>query len=210
VSELDSTASQYTDPTDRRFDRGNCIQIDHRHNFNLSGVAESPKFSERWLQRLAGDWRLSLSIRAETGSYYSVTTGSDTTLEGTGAPRPNQILEDPYCASPSPSCWLNPKAFSNISGSMLGTLGNVGSGSISGPAYLTVNMALSRLIFIREKQSLELRGEAFNLLNNFSPGTPGPGVSTTTIATALNASNFGQIQIAADPRIMQFALKYVF
>jgi hypothetical protein len=119
-------------------------------------------------------------------------------------------LADPYCASPNPSCWLNPKAFSNISGPLLGTLGNVGSGSILGPAYLTINMALSRLFYIHEKQSLELRGEAFNLLNNFSPGTPGPGVSTTTIATALNASNFGQIQIAADPRIMQFALKYVF
>jgi hypothetical protein len=70
TSELDSAAAQYTDPTDRRFDRGNCIQIDHRHNFNLSGVAESPKFSERWLQILAGDWRLSISVRAETGSYY--------------------------------------------------------------------------------------------------------------------------------------------
>jgi hypothetical protein len=71
-------------------------------------------------------------------------------------------------------------------------------------------MALSRLFYVREKQSIELRGEAFNLLNNFAPGSPGPGVSTTTIATALNASNFGQIQIAADPRIMQFAIKYVF
>jgi hypothetical protein len=73
-----------------------------------------------------------------------------------------------------------------------------------------VNLALSRLFYVREKQTLEVRGEAFNLLNNFSPGAPGPGVSTTTIATALNASNFGQIQLAADPRIMQFALKYTF
>jgi hypothetical protein len=210
TSELDSTASQYTDITDRRFDRGNCIQIDHRHNFNLSGVAESPKFSERWLRILAGDWRLSMSVRAETGSYFSVTTGSDTTLTGTGAPRPNQVLSNIYCASPNPSCWINPKAFTNISGPLLGTLGNVGSGTMLGPAYLTVNMALSRLFYIREKQTLEVRGEAFNLLNNFSPGSPGPGVSTTTIATALNASNFGQVQIAADPRIMQFALKYVF
>lgn len=210
VSELDSTASQYTDPTDRRFDRGNCIQIDHRQNFNLSGVALSPKFSERWLQRVAGDWRLSVAIRAETGSYYSVTTGSDTTLTGTGAPRPNQVLTNVYCANQNPSCWINPKAFTNISGPLLGSLGNAGSGTILGPKYLTVNLALSRLFYIHEKQTIELRGEAFNLLNNFSLGVPAPGVSTTPIATALNASNFGQIQIAADPRIMQFALKYVF
>jgi hypothetical protein len=210
VSELDSTASQYTDPTDRRFDRGNCLGIDHRHNFNLSGVAESPNFSQRWLEDVAGHWRLSLSVRAETGSYYSVTTGSDTTLTGTGAPRPNQVLSDVYCANPNPGCWLNPKAFSNISGTSLGTLGNLGAATILGPGYLTVNMALSRLIYFKEHQSVELRGEAFNLLNNFSPGFPAAGVSTTTIATALNASNFGQVQIAADPRIMQFAVKYTF
>jgi hypothetical protein len=210
VSELDSTASQYTDPTDRRFDRGNCLGIDHRHNFNLSGVAESPNFSERWLEDVAGHWRLSLSIRAETGSYFSITTGTDTTLTGTGAPRPNQILGDPYCANPIPSCWINPKAFSTISGPLLGSLGNVGSGTLLGPGYLTVNVALSRLIYFHEHQSIELRGEAFNLLNNFSPGYAPAGVSTTTIATALNASNFGQVQIAADPRIMQFAVKYVF
>lgn len=210
VSELDSTASQYTDPTDRRFDRGDCIGIDHRQLFNLSGVAETPKFADRALRILASDWRLSLALRGQTGSYFSVTTGSDTALTGTGAARPNQVLADPYCASPSPSCWLNPKAFTNISGPLLGTLGNVGAASIAGPGYLTVNLALSRLFYIHEKQSIELRGEAFNLLNNFSPGSAAPGVSTTTIATALNASNFGQIQLAADPRIMQFALKYVF
>jgi hypothetical protein len=210
TSELDSTATAYTDPSDRRFDRGNCVGIDHRQQFNLSGVAQSPKFAERWKQVLASNWRLSVSLRAETGSYFSVTDGTDETLTGTGAPRPNQILSDPYCASPSPSCWLNRSAFQAQPASMLGTFGNVGVASIAGPSYLTVNLALSRLFFIREKQSIELRGEAFNLLNNFSPGYPLPGTSTTTIATALNASNFGQVQLAADPRIMQFALKYVF
>ena len=43
--------------------------------------------------------------------------------------------------------------------------------------------------------------EAFNVTNSFRRGNP---------ATALNSNIFGQINTVLDPRIMQFALKYVF
>lgn len=207
TSELDSTATQYTDPSNRRYDRGNCVGIDHRQNFNLSGVAEMPRFSQGWVEKVAGNWRLSLALMAKTGSYYTVTTGTATTLTGTGAPRPNQVLANPYCADPKPSCWLNPAAFATPAN---GSFGNAPAASIHGPGYLTINMAISKLIFVHERQSFELRAEAFNLLNNLSPGNPLAGSSLTTVATALNSANFGRVQIAADPRIMQFALKYAF
>ena len=53
----------------------------------------------------------------------------------------------------------------------------------------------------REKQVLEFRVEAFNVLNHVNFLDP--------VAT-LTSSAFGQIQTANDPRILQFALKYVF
>jgi hypothetical protein len=55
TSELDGT--QYTNPNNRSFDCGNCAGIDHRHIINGSAVEESPKFSERWLQLIAGNWK---------------------------------------------------------------------------------------------------------------------------------------------------------
>jgi hypothetical protein len=208
TSELDAAATQYSSPSDRRFDRGNCVGIDHRQLVNVSLVAETPKFSNRWMQWIAGDWKLSPIVRYLTGSYYSVSSGSDTTSTGAGTPRANQLLASPYCAQKDPGCWLSPAAFSIPSA---GTLGNVGAASIAGPATFTLDTSLSRLFRIREKQSIEIRWETFNLPNNFRPGNPGSGNPLTTLATSLGSpGTFGKIQIAGDPRIMQFALKYVF
>jgi hypothetical protein len=48
---------------------------------------------------------------------------------------------------------------------------------------------------------VELRAEAFNLTNSFHAGTP---------VIAVTSATFGQIRAALDPRIMQFAMKFVF
>ena len=44
----------YTNPANRRFDRGNCTAVDVRSNFNLSAVLQSPHYSSRPLQWIAG------------------------------------------------------------------------------------------------------------------------------------------------------------
>jgi len=62
-------------------------------------------------------------------------------------------------------------------------------------------MGLTRTFPVRENQSIEFRAEAFNLPNHLNPGNPG---------TILTNANFGRITTAADPRIVQLALKYVF
>jgi hypothetical protein len=48
---------------------------------------------------------------------------------------------------------------------------------------------------------MEFRAEAFNLTNTVFKNSP---------VTNLNSNTFGQVLSARDPRIMQFALKYVF
>jgi hypothetical protein len=85
-----------------------------------------------------------------------------------------------------------------------GTYGNLASGNILGPGSIRIDMGLTRTFRVRENQSLQFRAEAFNLPNHVNPGT------TNAPVTALNNSHFGRIQSAADPRILQLALKYVF
>ncbi|MGH2400200.1 MAG: hypothetical protein ACRDFA_00585, partial [bacterium] len=80
--------------------------------------------------------------------------------------------------------------------------------SIKGPAFWTIDLSLAKLVSFGAR-NVELRVEAFNLLNHFNWGNPG---------TNLNAGTFGRIQsmtgtpgnVIGTPRIMQFGIKYEF
>jgi hypothetical protein len=204
TSELDGV--EYTNPANRRFDRGNCAGIDRRHLFNVSAVEEAPKFSRRWLQTVAGDWRLSEIMRIQAGSYISVASGLDQALNGIGGqraslvPGANPLASSSGC-SQAPSCiqWLNPAAFAQPA---LGTFGNLGPNNILGPGTLQFDMSLARLFRVREMKSLEIRADAFNLPNHIRPNNPSATVSAPT--------TLGEITSFGDPRIMQFAAKFFF
>lgn len=198
----------YTDPYDRRFDRGNCAYIDIHHNFNLSAVLQSPHYSSRPLQWIAGDWELAPIVSAHTGSYFGVTTGLDNALNSISGQRPNQVLPDVYCASKTINCWMSAAAFANPAP---GTLGNLGANNLEGPGYFDVDVALIRQFHVKERQYAEIRAEAFNIENRPNFLNPGAvGIAGGASNSALNSSTFGRIQSDVSPRIMQFAVKYVF
>jgi hypothetical protein len=195
----------------RAADRGPCAGADRRQVFNQTVVVASPKYANHILQTVAGDWRISISALIQTGPPLNVSTVLDQALNGNGTiQRPNLILASPYLPNKGPGGWLNPKAFAEPA---LGTYGNLGFGALRGPGAFVLNMALVRDFRIREHQTLQVRGEAFNLPNWTNVYNP---------VTNLTAANFGQIvpsstaglgaltQSINDPRIMQFALKYNF
>jgi hypothetical protein len=189
----------YTNPDNRRFDRGNCTigTIDQRHLFNLSAVAETPRFSNSTLRTVGSGWRFSTIFRILSGDYLSVTTGQDRALNNTYGQRVNQILGSPY-GDRSVKSYFNPAAFTLPA---LGTLGNSGIGNIAGPGTWQLDTALTRTFQLHEAQKLEFRAEAFNLTNAFHMLDP---------VTNFDSNTFGQVTSAKDPRIMQFALKYLF
>ena len=189
----------YLDPDNRHLDRGNCISgsTDRHQVFNLSSVAETPRFSTPALRLLASGWRLSPILKILSGDYMSVTTTTDIALSGIDTQRVNQVLGNPY-GNKSGTNFLNPAGFKLPA---TGTLGNTGRGSVRGPGTWQFDAALSRTFQLREAQKLEFRAEAFNVTNSVLLNDPG---------TNLNANTFGQITSARDPRIMQFALKYFF
>jgi hypothetical protein len=189
----------YTKPGDRNFDRGDCIS-DRRQLFNVTTVVQTPSFANRALNLLGSGWSVSGIYRWASGAPLNVESGVDRTLTGVLRQRPYQILANPYkdeSADPLTQ-WLNPDAFALPD---LGTYGNVGYNSIVGPATWSFYTALSRSFSINEGKRVELRAEAFNVLNSFRPGNPN---------TVLTNNTFGQIRTALDPRILQFAVKFVF
>lgn len=86
-----------------------------------------------------------------------------------------------------------------------GQTGNLGRTLINGPGYFNINAGLLKNINFTESVRLQLRAEAFNLLNNvnFSLGS---GAQYQNI----NSTTFGQITSASSPRIVQFAARFEF
>jgi hypothetical protein len=191
-----SWSETYQDPNNRRSDRGNCT-ADRRHVVNLTSVVATPQFSNSTMRMIGSGWRLSGIYRYSTGAYLNITSGLDRALNGIAAQRPNQVLASAY-GNRSLSNFLNPAAFVQPD---LGTIGTLGARSVEGPAFWGLDLSLSRSFQVRENERLEFRAEAYNFTNSLRPGNP---------TTALNSSQFGQIITALDPRLLQFAMKFVF
>jgi hypothetical protein len=133
------------------------------------------------------------------GNPLSITPGTDRALTGTGDQRVDYLGGDLYHPDKNIANWFNAAAFAPAP---LGQYGNLGRNVLRGPGSIRIDIGLTREFRIRENQSVEFRAEAFNAPNHVNPGTP---------ITVLNNAQFGQIQTNGDaPRIMQFALKYVF
>ena len=174
---------------------------------NQTLVVTSPKLGSGMMLKATRDWKVAASMVAQTGGPLTVTTGVDRALTGNAAiQRVNQVLEDAYLPNKGQTGWFNPAAFAQPA---IGSFGNMGALALRGPGAFTVNTALSRAFKIHERHTIEVRGEAFNLLNWVNVYNP---------VTSLSATNFGLIvptaagfgSAATDPRIVQFALKYVF
>jgi hypothetical protein len=195
--ELGVAGSNYIIAHDRLTSRGNCATSDRRHNFNLSTVYQTPQFSNGTMRALAGGWQVSGIVRLTTGQYLSITSGFDQALTGQGGQLAVQTLGNPY-GDKTLDHYLNPKAFTQP---QLGTYSTMRPNNVAGPGTITINMGLTRTFKVHEGQSVQFRAESFNLPNHLNPGNP---------ITAINNVNFGRILSANDPRIMQFALKYVF
>ncbi len=76
-----------------------------------------------------------------------------------------------------------------------------GSSPFDGFADWSFDAALSRIFELPGTHRLEARVEAFNLTNAVRPNNP---------SVTLSAATFGRVTAVQDPRIMQFALKYIF
>ena len=188
----------YTDPANPAYDRGNCSH-NQRQIGNMTVGYLTPQVASPLLGAIVSDWRVSGIVSARSGSWLTVTTGRDPAFTGIPGQRPNQVLPDPYTDSKSLDSYLNRDAFA-LPGP--GTLGNHGARSFEGPGFWTADMSLARLLAVGTGRTLELRAEAFNLLNNFNWGNPG---------TNFDAGTFGRITTqAGTPRILQFAVKYGF
>ncbi len=194
---FNQTSGGYTDPEHPEFDAGPCIQ-DRRHLATLTLGYETPDVGGAALRAIASHWRVSGIVSARSGDRLNIDSGRDNAKSGIRTQRPNQVSDNIYGAKTLLN-YFNRDAFAQPA---IGTLGDFEYNGAVGPNFWNVNLALSKLIAVSGAQRMELRLEAFNLLNTFNWGNP---------AANFNSGQFGRITtMAGEPRIMQFGIKYDF
>ena len=138
--------------------------------------------------RIGEGWQVNGIVTLRTGSPFHVNLFDDYNGTGEFFPRPD-LVGDPYAGTRAPDNFLNLSAFAvpctldpNGDGSAAACLpgtqhfGSLGRNSLKGPGYRNFDLSLFKTTKLTETVSLQLRAEAFNVLNrpNFaSPLLPG-------------------------------------
>ncbi|WP_263357723.1 TonB-dependent receptor [Acidicapsa ligni] len=145
-----------------------------------------------------GGWQLNGIFTAESGDPISVTANAP----AYGGARPN-IVADPTLQHPTVNTWLNKAAFANIPAFSYGNAPRVLPFTRS-QAYVNLDAAIAKEIYLRDEMGVNLRFEAFNLFNSTTFGLPDSNINDT---------NFGQIttlRTGTAPRVLQFSARLHF
>jgi hypothetical protein len=188
------------DPTDFRLNYGPSDN-NVRQRFTASYIYALPKLKSAHglLGGVVNDWQNQGVLIAQTGVPYTITSNTDTAATGIGGEYADFVSGQ--TVNPSHrgvSEYFNPNAFTNAAN---GTYGNTSRNFLTGPARVNMDFSLFKEFPLFEHGKLQFRSEFFNLFNHPNFGTPDGGVGD---------GSFGKLTSAADGRILQFALKYIF
>ena len=194
--------------------------FDQRHILNISWVYDLPFFrkSSGLTKTLLGGWQWSGILKSQSGIPINVdntnhgdNAGTGNGVEGRSSVSRPDLVGDPHSApcvpTPGPGPLLfNPCAFDQPRGL---TFGTTPRNFLNLPYRTNFDMGLYKHFAITESKSVEFRWETFNTFNH----TQFSGVDSDFAGTTLPAPNtatFLTATTAHDPRIMQFALKFIF
>ena len=152
------------------------------------------------LGAILSDWTVTGLITLQSGMPVAITqTTNFNAFAGFGVQRPN-LIGDPTLPADqrTASQWFNTAAFGIAP---VFTIGSASRNPVRGPSYRDLDLAFIRRVPVHNGTSLELRAEIFNLLNTVNLAAPN---------AVAGAANFGTITTALDPRVAQFAVKFLF
>ena len=193
------TGPTYPNPANRHGSYSNC-DSDRRSVANVPLLLTMPRLKSHVQDLLAGGWGLNVIFTARSGGFYSPTNSVDVALSGTSG-QLYTITGSPYSGTSTrfgANGLLTKTAFGAPA---LGTYAATTPYSLQGPGSYQLDMALTRNFRIVEGQQVQFRWEVFNVPNEPIFGNPTSSITSTS---------FGNFTTTGDPRIMQFALKYIF
>ena len=179
--------------------------FDARHRMVVSEYWRIPDWRiSNWTRHLANGWAVSSIFTLQSGFPIRLTSSSDQELmssfdfETPG--EPSQIA--PFRRlSPQTSggYYFDPLSFVNAP---LGQIGNAPRTICCGPGTTNLDLAVHKVVAVRESAKLEFRTEMFNVFNHTQFFNPDGNITDGT--------SFGQVSRARDPRLIQLAMRITF
>jgi hypothetical protein len=209
--DLSSSLAEPVNPIDPSLSKA-VSAFDMRHNFVASYKYELPidRIVHR-RNRLTEAWSLTGITRFSTGFPVTLYNNNDTSLVGT---IPNGIndneVDTPNVAPGNPEVNTDPRngrpAFDTSLFSLpaLGQMGTAARRLFYGPGIANSGLALLKNLHVTESKSLQFRVEAFNVTNH------APFYGAAAVSGNISSPSFGRVVGAADPRLLQAAIKFYF
>jgi hypothetical protein len=155
---------------------------------------------------ILGGWRATGFLQLWTGTPINITGGSALNTPGSTQTAdqvaPVQILHGINIGNP----WFSPTSFVPVT--TPGVFGNTGRNVISGPGYADLTASLAKIIRFKERFNLEIRGEAFNVVNH--PHFNNPGANAANFNPDPTKNTFGVVTSAFGGRTLQLGAKLNF
>ena len=161
---------------------------------NLHGAAHG--FLAGWQTNFVAFWSTGLAF-----TIFDAASQMNVGLAGGAGEGPN-VIGDPNSGAGIHTVqkWFNTAAFALNAPY---TPGNIGFGTMHGPPQRRLDIALSKSLHVRERQSVQIRVESYNITNTASFQPPDGNFGSTTFGSIASTGN-------APPRQMQFGVKYLF
>jgi outer membrane receptor protein involved in Fe transport len=178
------------------------------------------------LDKVASGWNLSGVTTVQNGVPLTITDANGGNIYASGGGNQTSTAQLCGCGVPvatsgsdksrlggalSAQPWINIAAFTKFASTTNNGYGNSGYGIVPGPGQFNWDISLvktTKVGGINENAVLVFRSEFFNAFNHAQFANPIGGSNLTSDVTS---STFGQINATSvNPRLIQFALKYVF
>ena len=182
------------DPNNIKLDYGNG-DYDTRHLFTTSLTYEIPG-SSHGPKLLTHGWQVSTLMNFHTGQPSDITRlGLD--LIGD----PFSGVDHKFSAAKGGTLWWNPAAFAVPASG----IGNLSRNKFRGPGYGDLDFSIFKNIPVKERFTIQLRAEMFNLFNRVNLAS-GPGSVGSSCATDPTAANPRQCVGPSSPLYSGFGL----
>ena len=190
--------------------------FDARQRFVINAIYDLPFKGNRFIS----GWEVAPIFSAQSGNPFDVVIPA-TTITGAGN-TVTPIVVGPLTITNNPlGQWIAPASAnpSNYTGIFANpvtqtTFGSFGRNAFVGPGFVDVDLALAKNTKITERLNMQLRVDAFDLLNHPNYGQPSRVLSALTGQAAQNFSTITNTRFptgdSGSSRQLQFAAKFQF